>query len=125
MGKRTKKPADQPGETCTLRITNEFRDDFAELFRRADAAGVDRSTYVRDFLCRALHPDPSGQMAVRELLRELRELTDSLRDRVEKVDLRTKNLRATVAKGVAAILVETADWPLDKAQKWVQEKLLQ
>jgi len=119
MSKQPKTADDELPESVTLRITDEDTDDFTELFRRMEAAGFDKpSTYIKHLLSGLLHPDPSGEQAIRELLRELRE-------RIDNLDSRTKSLRQTVAKSTTMLLIKTAGWPPDKAHKWVQEKLLE
>ena len=116
---------DELPKTVTLRITRDDRDDFVELFRRCEAAGVDEiSVYIKQLLNRFLHPDPSGEKAVRELLRDLREVAYSLQDRFEKLDSRTVKLRNLTATAVAVLLKEAAGWPREQAEKWVQQKLL-
>ena len=126
-GEREKKAkkADDERDTVTLRITAEDRDDFTELFRRSRASGVDEiSVYIKQLLTRFLHPDPSSEKAVREILRDLQDATDSFQDRFEKLDTRTKRLHDAVAKSTAILLVKAANWPPEQAQKWVQEKLM-
>lgn len=109
-----------------VRFGKTDMDDYEELYRRFEASDIRNiSTFIKHLLSQVLNPDPSSEKAVRELLRELREVTYSVQDRVEKLDSRTKSLRGTVAKGIVVLLVETGEWPLEKAQKWVQEKLLQ
>lgn len=129
MAKKPKMPRksdDGMPETITLRITEDDRDDFTELFRRMHAAGAENpSTYIKQLLSQVLNPDTTGEEATRGLLRQLGEATSNIENQVAKLDSRTKGLRGTVAKAVVALLVEIADWPLEKAQKFVQEKLLQ
>jgi len=111
--------------SVSLRITEDDEDDFAELFRRMNAAGFKKpSTYIKHLLRGVLHPDTTGEMAVRKLLRDLSEATSTVQDRVEKLDSRTKKLRETIAYSVVTVLVQAAHWPQERAEKWVQENLL-
>lgn len=123
--KKKSKKADDERDTVTLRITAEDRDDFTELFRRSRAAGVEEiSVYIKQLLNRFLHPDPSSEIPVRQILRNLEDANTSLQNRFEKLDARTKRVHDAVAKSTAILLVKAANWPPEQAQKWVQEKLL-
>ena len=130
MGKARKKVVSgQPSKRINpipVRFGKADMDDYEELYRRFDASDIRNiSTFIKHLLSQVLNPDPTSEKAVRELLRDLREVTYTVQDRVEKLDSRTKSLRATVAKGIVALLVENNNWPVEKAQKFVQEKLLQ
>lgn len=111
--------------SVSLRITEDDEDDFIELFKRMNAAGFEKpSTYIKYLLRGVLHPDSTGEIAVRKLLRDLHEATATVQDRVEKLDSRTKKLRDTIAYSVVTVLVQAANWEQDRAEKWVQENLL-
>jgi hypothetical protein len=108
-----------------VRFGKPDMDDYEELYRRFEASGVRSiSTYVKQLLSRVLSPDPFSEQAVRELLRELGATTSAVYKRVERLDSRTQKLRESTAKGVAHLLAEAAGWPPERAEKWVQEKLL-
>jgi conjugative relaxase-like TrwC/TraI family protein len=93
-----------------VRFGKADMDDYDELYRRFESSDIRNiSTFIKHLLSQVLNPDPTSETAVRELLRELREVTYTVRDGVEKLDTRTKGLRGTVAKGIVALLVETAD----------------
>ena len=107
-----------------VRFGKADMDDYEELYRRFEASEIKSiSTFVKHLLSKVLNPDPSSDKDIRDLLLELREDSHSLQGRFDTLDSRTKSMRAIVAQGVAALLREVAEWPKEKVEKFVQEKL--
>ena len=124
MAKKREKQEKEVKNPFTVRFNKEDQDDFEELCRRfRNSDEDDFSPFVVQLLSRVLNPDPSGEKAVRELLRELHDLIRSLRERVDGLDTRTKSLRQTVAKSTTMLLIKVANWDRDKAHQYVQDQL--
>ncbi len=124
MAKKREKQENEIKNPFSVRFGKEDQDDFEELcrrFRNSDYGDV--SPFVVQLLSRVLNPDPSGEKAVREMVRELHDLIRSLRERVDELDTRTKSLRQTVAKSTTMLLIKVANMDPDKALEYVQDKL--
>ncbi|MEX2309827.1 MAG: hypothetical protein WD738_19810 [Pirellulales bacterium] len=126
MAKNSKKANKDLPKGVSIRINPDDEDDFAELFRRMRAAGFAKpSTYIKHLLSAYLHPDPTGDKAIRDVLRQIHDATDALQAQVDKLDAQTKSIRQAVAKSTTMLLIKIADMPADKARKWVQENLME